>query len=109
MPINCRYLKEQFPKKTIRIVRFYRDKIPDWKSALMRLYNDAMKSAHYSYQNEANRGIYEKLYDEPITKCEIEQLGYKMGALFVKLENELCHTPNSNTLDSVYEGLGLGA
>ncbi|KAI3655374.1 hypothetical protein MP638_006987, partial [Amoeboaphelidium occidentale] len=54
------------PKKAIRKIRLYRDRISNWKGVLMRLHKDALEFAHYFYQNELNKGIDEILYEEAI-------------------------------------------
>lgn len=84
-----RFFTRHHARRAIKEVYSNRERIPNWKDVIRRLYNDPAELAFYFCDFE-----YHYLYKSGRTTvllpdCELELLGHKLGNLFAKTNDEL--------------------
>lgn len=99
----ARYFTMSNRRRSIELVHFYREQIPNWEEVVKRLYDDLDQSTYFFYRNAHNELYYPTIYAPRTTGCEYERLGLEMGHVCFKISRKLRSLRFENKLEDVQE------
>lgn len=86
----------------IRILYYYRDKIPKWKQVVERFMKDNYKFAQFYFENSKNKDCPMR-FIPAITECELERLGHAIGDVFAPASDDFWMLPMATTMYPVFK------
>ncbi|KAI3659732.1 hypothetical protein MP638_005206 [Amoeboaphelidium occidentale] len=99
----ARYFPERNSTRSIELVHFYRELIPNWKDVVKWLYDDIDESTHFFYRNAHKEYRDPTWYVPPTTGCGYERLGFEMADVCFGIFIDLCELPFYNKLEEVQD------